>query len=239
MAVRRGTIRVLTVDDHAVTRQGISLLLGHVDDISVVGAASDGRKAVQLARENRPDVVLMDAVMPGLNGLEATRQMKQAMPDCKVVILSGFVDEDQLLNALEAGVDGYIEKASGIDEVLRAIRSVSAGTKYFSRRLEEKFDLPNLINRAHAGDRKSGIEVLSSREREVLQLIGEASSNAQVAETLSISIKTVEAHLTRIKEKLSAKNRGEMIRIALRAGLVRDERGLVGSAESAGDQPAG
>jgi DNA-binding NarL/FixJ family response regulator len=236
MAIRRGTIRVLTVDDHAVTRQGISLLLGHVDDISVVGAASDGRKAVQLALESRPDVVLMDAVMPGLNGLEATRQMKQALPDCKVVILSGFVDEDQLLSSLEAGVDGYIEKASGIDEVLRAIRSVTQGTRYFSRRLEEKFDIAGLLSRAGSGDRKSGIDVLSTREREVLQLIGEANSNAQVAAALSISIKTVEAHLTRIKEKLNAKNRGEMIRMALRAGLVRDERGLVASAESASDQ---
>jgi two-component system response regulator NreC len=223
------------VDDHAVTRQGISLLLGHVDDISVVGAASDGRKAVQMALESRPDVVLMDAVMPGLNGLEATRQLKQALPDCKVIILSGFVDEDQLINALRSGVDGYIEKASGIDEVLRAVRSVTQGARYFSRRLDEKFDIATLLDRAQSGDQRTGIDVLSPREREVLQLIGEACSNAQVAETLSISIKTVEAHLTRIKEKLGARNRGEMIRIALRAGLVRDERGVLAGEPGAAD----
>lgn len=235
MAGRRRPIRVLTVDDHAVTRQGISLLLGHAEDVTVIGAAPDGRKAVKLAQEHSPDVVLMDAVMPGLNGVEATRQMKRTMPDCKVVILSGFVDEDQLADALAAGVDGYIEKASGIDEVLRALRSVTQGQKYFSRRLEEKFDIPALLNQALSGNRKSGIEMLSPREREVLQLIGEANSNQFVADTLSISIKTVEAHLTRIKEKLGARNRGEMIHVALRSGLVRDEHAQVPEQMSAGE----
>ena len=215
----------MTVDDHAVMRQGLSVLLGHVDDIQVVGAASDGRQAVQLAQELRPDVLLMDAVMPGLNGLEATRQVKHTLPNAQVIMLSGYVDEDQLIDAISAGVDGYIEKSTGIDEVLRAVRTVVRGTKYFSRSLEEKFDLPALLLQAQEGARTTGIEALSPREREVLQLIGEASSNQHVAETLSISIKTVEAHLTRIKEKLNARNRGDMIRMALRAGLVRDEKG--------------
>ena len=225
MAERRRIIKVMTVDDHAVMRQGLSVLLGHVDDIQVVGAASDGRQAVQLAQELRPDVLLMDAVMPGLNGLEATRQVKHTLPNAQVIMLSGYVDEDQLIDAISAGVDGYIEKSTGIDEVLRAVRTVVRGTKYFSRSLEEKFDLPALLLQAQEGARTTGIEALSPREREVLQLIGEASSNQHVAETLSISIKTVEAHLTRIKEKLNARNRGDMIRMALRAGLVRDEKG--------------
>jgi len=225
VAERRRIIKVMTVDDHAVMRQGLSVLLGHVDDIQVVGAASDGRQAVQLAQELRPDVLLMDAVMPGLNGLEATRQVKHTLPNAQVIMLSGYVDEDQLIDAISAGVDGYIEKSTGIDEVLRAVRTVVRGTKYFSRSLEEKFDLPALLLQAQEGARTTGIEALSPREREVLQLIGEASSNQHVAETLSISIKTVEAHLTRIKEKLNARNRGDMIRMALRAGLVRDEKG--------------
>lgn len=229
MAERRRLIRLITVDDHAVTRQGLGLLLSHVDDFQVLGAASDGRKAVQMARELRPDVVLMDAVMPGLNGLDATRQVKHALPDCRVVILSGYVDEDQLIESLRAGVDGYIEKASGIDEVLRAVRTVVRGTKYFSASLEEKFDLPGLLLEAQAGERTSGIDALSPREREVLQLIGEASSNQRVADELSISIKTVEAHLTRIKEKLSARNRGDMIRMALKAGIVREEKSVADS----------
>ncbi len=224
MAERRRLIRVMTVDDHAVMRQGLSVLLGHVDDVQVVGSASDGRQAVQLAQELRPDVLLMDAVMPGLNGLDATRQVKQSLPDARVIMLSGYVDEDQLIEAIRAGVDGYIEKSTGIDEVLRAVRTVIRGTKYFSRTLEEKFNLPDLLLQAQAGERTTGLEALSPREREVLQLIGEASSNQRVAQELNISIKTVEAHLTRIKEKLNARNRGDMIRIALRAGLVRDEQ---------------
>ncbi len=226
MAERRRLIKVITVDDHAVMRQGLSVLLGHVEDVQVVGSASDGRQAVQLAQELRPDVLLMDAVMPGLNGLDATRQVKQSLPDARVIMLSGYVDEDQLIESIRAGVDGYIEKSTGIDEVLRAVRTVIRGTKYFSRSLEEKFNLPDLLLQAQAGERTTGIEALSPREREVLQLIGEASSNQRVAEELNISIKTVEAHLTRIKEKLNARNRGDMIRIALRAGLVRDEQGI-------------
>src|SRR5690606_34359392 len=100
---RLRTIRLLTADDHAVTRQGLGLLLSHVEDIQLVGAATDGRKAVQIAREQHPQVALLDAIMPGLNGLEATRQMKRALPDIRVVILSGHVDEDQLVSALRAG----------------------------------------------------------------------------------------------------------------------------------------
>ena len=161
MAERRRLIKVITVDDHAVMRQGLSVLLGHVEDVQVVGSASDGRQAVQLAQELRPDVLLMDAVMPGLNGLDATRQVKQSLPDARVIMLSGYVDEDQLIESIRAGVDGYIEKSTGIDEVLRAVRTVIRGTKYFSRSLEEKFNLPDLLLQAQAGERTTGIEALS------------------------------------------------------------------------------
>lgn len=232
MPERRRAIRVLTVDDHAVTRQGLSLLLGHVNDIEVVGAASDGRRAVQMAVDLRPEVVIMDAVMPNLNGVDATRQVKQQLPACRVVILSGLIDEDQIVDAIGAGADGFVEKASGIDEVLRAVRTVALGATYFSRSIQQQWDVEGLVRQARAGARTTGIEALSAREREVLQLVGEANSNQRVAEELSISIKTVEAHLTRIKDKLNARNRGDLIRIAIRAGLVRDAAGHQSGSEA-------
>jgi DNA-binding NarL/FixJ family response regulator len=214
------TIRVLLVDDHAVIRQALDLWLSTLAELEVIGFVENGREAVQVVERMRPDVVLMDVVMPGLNGLEATRQIRKIAPATKVVMLSGFVDEDQLLESIRAGASGYIIKKSDITELVLAIQTVNRGNNYFSSHLSEAFDLADVLYQAKRPDQRTGLDALTPREREVLQLIAEGYTNQKIANELFISVKTVEAHKAHIMAKLHARNRTDLIRYAIRKGIV-------------------
>lgn len=216
-------IRIVLVDDHAVIRQALRMLLESQAELEVVADVENGREAVSAVEKLQPDVVLMDVVMPGLNGLEATRQIRRSCPGTRVVMLSGFVDEDQLLDSIRSGASGYIIKKSDVSELVLAIQTVHRGNSYFSSALSEGFDLAEVLYQAKRTDQRNGVEALTSREREVLQLIAEGYTNQGIANELYISVKTVEAHKAHIMAKLHARNRTDLIRYAIRKGIVRLE----------------
>ena len=216
-------IRVMLVDDHSVIRQALRMLLETQAEFEVIADVENGREAVSAAERMTPDVVLVDLVMPGLNGLEATRQILRTSPATKVVVLSGFVDEDQLVAALSAGAAGYLVKKSDVSELILAIHTVHRGNKYFSSSLQAGFDLSEVLYQAKRGGKRTSGDTLTAREREVLQLIAEGYTNQGIANELVISVKTVEAHKSHIMAKLHAHNRTDLIRYALRKGIVKLE----------------
>jgi two-component system response regulator NreC len=205
-------IRVLVADDHAVLRQALRYMLEAQPGLEVIGEAANGREAVEMAEKLQPDVVLMDTVMPGLNGIEATRQIRRRLPKTKVLMLTGYMEDEHVAGALKAGASGYVIKKSELDELL-------LGIPYFSSSIGDG-DLTDYLWQLKSNSGRVGYDLLTSREREVLQLIAEGSSNQKIAEELFISVKTVEAHRAHIMTKLHAKNRTDLIRYALRKGLV-------------------
>ena len=212
-------IRIMVVDDHAVLRQSLHYMLGAQPGIEVVGEASNGREAVEMAEKLQPDVILMDTIMPGLNGIEATRQIRRRLPKTKVLMVTGYLEDEYVAGALKAGASGYVVKKSELDELVLGIQAVNRGNPYFSSSIGEG-DLTDYLWQMKSNSGKVGYDLLTSREREVLQLIAEGFSNQQIAQELFISIKTVEAHRAHIMTKLHAKNRTDLIRYALRKGLV-------------------
>ena len=213
-------IRILIVDDHAILRQSLRMLLETRPEVEVVGDASSGREAVTATEKLMPDVILMDMVMPGLTGLEATRQIHKRFPKTRVLILTGYMEDEQIIAALRAGASGYVVKKSDTEELLLGIQAVHRGNTYFSAAISEGDAVNQYLWQAKKEDPKIGYELLTSREREVLQLIAEGFSNQQIAQELFISVKTVEAHKSHIRSKLHASNRTDLIRYALRKGLV-------------------
>jgi two-component system response regulator NreC len=213
------SIRVLIADDHGVFRQALRYMLEAQEGIIVAGEASNGREAVDLAERVRPDVILMDTVMPGLNGIEATRQIRRRLPKTRVLMLTGYMEDEQVASALKAGAHGYVIKRSEADELLAGIRSVFRGNPYFSTSIGDG-DLTDYLWQLKSNAGKVGVDLLTGREKEVLQLIAEGFSNQKIAGELFISVKTVEAHRAHIMSKLHAKNRTDLIRYALRRGLV-------------------
>lgn len=213
-------IRVLLVDDHTLLRQALRAMLEGQDGLEIVGEATNGRDAVEAADRLRPDVVLMDMVMPGLNGIEATRQIMRHTPTCRVLILTAYLEDERLLEALRAGAAGYVVKRSDLDELLLAIQSVHRGNTYFSADVSAEIAVNEVIMQSKQVEPKAGYELLTGREREVLQLIAEGMSNQKIADELFISVKTVEAHKAHIMNKLHARNRTDLIRYAIKRGLV-------------------
>lgn len=228
---QNANIRVIVADDHNVIRQGLVTLLNEQPGIEVVEASPNGRDALAACERLHPDVVLMDLFMPSLGGIQATQQIKRYLPRTRVIVLSGSFNEDQVLDALRAGADGYLGKNADIDELALALRSVARGNRYFSEEITSVYDMNALEFRAREPERKTGYDLLTQREREVLQLIGEGCSNQAIADELSVSIKTVEAHRAHLKDKLHAKNRRDLILAALRAGLVEADPGVTTDAE--------
>jgi two-component system response regulator NreC len=213
-------IRVLIVDDHAILRQALRQLLEQHPEVEVLGDAGNGREAIASTEKLMPDVVLMDMVMPGLTGLEATRQIRKRFPKTRVLILTGYMEEEQIVAALRAGASGYVVKRSDTEELILGIQAVHRGNTYFSSSISDGDAANQYLWQAKKEDGRAGYELLTSREREVLQLIAEGHSNQRIATELFISVKTVEAHKAHIMSKLHARNRTDLIRYALRKGLV-------------------
>jgi DNA-binding NarL/FixJ family response regulator len=191
-------IRVLLADDHGVVRDGLARLLGSVPDIEVVAAAADGDQAVDLAREHRPDVVLMDLRMPGIGGSEATRRLLESDPAMHVVILTSFSERDEILGALDAGAIGYLLKDAEPDELIRGVRAAAQGDS----------PLDPKAARTLIGSRSGGqSHPLTDREQEVLRLVARGLPNKLIARELGISEKTVKAHLTTVFQRIGVTDR--------------------------------
>ena len=182
------TIRVAVVDDHAIVRNGLVALLGADRELQVVGAVGDGESAVQLCLDERPDVVLMDLSMPGIDGVEATRRIAAAAPQVQVVVLTSFVDRDRVMDALNAGAIGYLLKDAAPDEVIRGIHAAARGESPLDPRAAR-----TMLSVQRADDPR---DAQTDREREVLALVAEGLPNKQIGRRLEISEKTVKAHLT-------------------------------------------
>ena len=212
-------IRVVVADDHTVVRDGLRLILEAEGDICGVGEGADGRKAVRQARSARPHVVVMDVSMPGLNGIEATRQISELRPCPSVVILSVHSNAEYVFQALKAGARGYLLKESAGKEVVSAVRAVHAGRRYLSERIAGVVADDYLCrgSRSPAGE---ALERLSSREREVLQLVAEGKSSAEIAETIHLSRKTVDTYRSRLMQKLGIANVPGLVRFAMAQGLI-------------------
>jgi DNA-binding NarL/FixJ family response regulator len=191
-------IRVLLADDHGLVRDGLARLLGSVPDIEVVAAAADGEMAIELAREHRPDVILMDLRMPGMGGSEATRRLLETNPGTQVVILTSFSERDEILTALDAGAIGYLLKDAEPDELIRGVRAAAQGDS----------PLAPKAARTLIGSRSSGgSHQLTARERQVLQLVASGLPNKLIARELGISEKTVKAHLTTVFQRIGVTDR--------------------------------
>jgi DNA-binding NarL/FixJ family response regulator len=217
-------IRVVLADDHELVRAGFRALLAGLSDVEVVAEADDGRAALALVAAHRPDVVLMDISMPGLNGLEATGRIVKEFPRTRVIILSMHANEDHVLLALRKGASGYLLKGARLAELDLAVRSVARGEFYLSPAVS-KHVLAVYLQRAgepsapSAGDSPS-IDRLTARQREVLQLIAEGRTVKQIAQTLGISAKTVETHRAQIMERLAIYDLAGLVRYAIRAGII-------------------
>jgi len=209
-------IRVLVVDDHAVVREGLRTFLELQDGIEVAGEAADGEEAIEAGGRLRPDVVLMDLVMPTLDGLAAMRALRERVPGARVIVLTSFADDDKLLPALRAGAAGYLLKNAEPQELARAVRAAHAGEALLDPHVAAR-----LVD-ALAGE-KEPLDQLTPREREVLQLIGRGFSNKRIAEELQLSEKTVKTHVGHVLAKLGVDDRTQAAVFAVRAGLI-DQR---------------
>jgi two-component system response regulator NreC len=211
-------IRILLADDHTLLRNGISALLADEQDMTVVGEASDGREAVHLAGQLKPDVILMDIAMPLLNGLEATRQIKREHPQVNVLVLTMYDNEEYFREMLEAGASGYIIKRAAATELVSAIRAVYHGEAVLSPTIT-RLVLEDYLNH-DLHHPKDDPNALSSREREVLQLIAEGKTSREIAELLNLSVKTVQSHRTNLMQKLDLHDRGDLIKYAIQKKII-------------------
>lgn len=211
------SIKVLLVDDHAIIREGLRSLLEKQPEIEVIADTDDGRKAIELVRELSPNIVIMDISMPGLNGIEATRQITAEFPDVKVIALSIHSKRRFVADMLSAGATGYILKECLFDELVQAIKAVAAGGRYLSPRITDVV-VSDYVKRLSATT-ESPFEALNAREREVLQLVAEGKSTKQIALDLHVSTKTIEANRRQIMEKLNIHSVAELTKYAVREGL--------------------
>jgi two-component system, NarL family, response regulator NreC len=212
-------VRILLADDHNILRDGIRLLLERQPGFVVVGEAADGREIVELAREQHPDVIVMDIGMPNMNGIEATRRIVEKQPETGVVILSMHYDESYVLRSLKAGAKAYLLKDALKAELISAIRAVSEGRSFFSPKISRVLqeDYVEALGRKDADD---SYELLTDREREILQLVAEGKTNKEIAGILNVSLYTVDTHRTHILQKLNLHSVPELILYAVRKGII-------------------
>ena len=212
-------IRILLADDHQLMRSGIRLMLERETDLGVVGEASDGREAVALAKTLRPDVVVMDIGMSSLNGIEAAQQITGDHPGTAIVMLSMHSDESYVLRALKAGARGYLLKDSAEADLIKAVHAV-AGSKSFFSPAVSKVLLDDYVRKLRRSGTEDAYDLLTPREREVLQLIAEGKSNKDIANLLNLSVYTVESHRSNLMEKLNLRGLPEVILYAVRKGII-------------------
>jgi DNA-binding NarL/FixJ family response regulator len=211
--------KILIAEDHTILREGLKALLLASSDLEIVGEADDGRKAVHLAENLSPDLILMDLSMPRMDGLEAIREIKKRFPQIKVLALTVHKTEEYVLSTLKAGVDGYLLKDATHQEMMTAVRSVLGGKRYLSPEVSEKV-IEGYLSGKETGSPRSSWDNLTPREREILKLIGEGFKNKDVAGQLGISPKTVEKHRANLMEKLNLHNTSELTAYAIEKGLV-------------------
>ncbi len=213
-------IRVLIADDHAILREGVRALLKPVEDIEVVGEAADGLQAVEACRRLQPDVVLMDIAMPGLGGIEAALELKKESSRTRVLVMSQYEDREYVRRMLKAGAAGYVLKKSAGAELAGAIRAVARGGLVLDPEVARAAMEESSPEGGAGGD---PYEALTDREKQVLKLVAEGKSNKEVAELLGISVKTAMSHRERVMEKLEVHNRTELVRFAIKRGVIRVE----------------
>ncbi|MFC2055071.1 response regulator [Chloroflexota bacterium] len=220
-------IRLVLVDDHDVVRTSLKTFLESHEGFRVVGEANNGETALQVILDNQPDVVVMDITMPGMSGLEATRQIKVSCPNCKVLALTVHNDKQYLFEMLSAGAMGYLTKQAAAEELIAAIQAVDVGDVYLQPALARWLleDYQRLVTDYNlTGDREEdskSLEVLSKRERQVLELVAQGLTSAKIAETLGISPKTVARHRERIMNKLNLHSIAELVKFAIQTGLIK------------------
>ncbi len=213
-------IRVLLVDDHAILRTGLQRLLTEEDDIEVIGEAGDGREAIQKVQELHPDIVLMDIGMPVMNGMEATKQIKKRDHDVKILVLTMHDNEEYLFQVLQAGASGYVLKKAADSDLVNAIHIVEGGDCFLYPSAAKLVVEDYLEKVKHGQEPTTSYDALTDREREILTLVAEGYTNREIAETLFISVKTVETHKANIMEKLNLHKRAELVRYAIRKGML-------------------
>jgi DNA-binding NarL/FixJ family response regulator len=215
-------ITVLIVDDHTILREGMASLLSGSEDIEVVGMASSGEEAVNLVSELNPRVILMDIVMAGMNGLEATRWIKEQNTEVKVIIISSEVTREYVTQGIKCGIDGYLPKDANREEVVEAIRTVAGGAKFFDDAIT-KLIFEDYYSREKDGRRKASKSPgvgLTRREYEIIEQVASGKSNQEVADALFVSVKTVETHKKNILDKLGLKNSLQLVRYAIKNNII-------------------
>jgi len=212
--------RLLLVDDHAVVRSGLKMLLGGHSEMEIVGEAGTAEEALRKAAETRPDVILMDIGLPDSTGIEATRALKKKFPDVKVVALTIHEDEEYFFQMLDAGASGYVPKRAAPEELLTAIRAAANGEVYLYPSLA-KLLVRDFLNAERPAEDKLNLDGLTDREHEVLTHLAEGASNEEIATALVISPKTVERHRENIMKKLNLHSRAELVRYAIRKGIIK------------------
>ncbi len=212
--------RLLLVDDHAVVRSGLRMLLGSESDVEIVGEASTAAEAIEAAAQFNPDLILMDIGLPDLSGIDATREIKKRFPKISIVALTIHEDEEYFFKMLEAGASGYVPKRAAPEELLTAIRAAATGEVYLYPSLA-KLLVKDYLTQEHPADVKAGLDGLTDREHEVLMHLAEGASNEEIAKSLVISPKTVERHRENIMRKLNLHSRSELVRYAIRKGIIK------------------
>jgi len=209
---------ILIADDHAIVRDGLQALLDSQSDYKVIGTAATGREAVRLVREIKPDLVIMDISMPELNGLEATEQIIQISPKTRVIILSMHSGPEHIFRALKGGARGYLIKESAGKELFQAIKAVLAGRRYLSQKIDDIL-IDDYIRNREPADQKKPLGRLTSREKEILQLVVEGKSSREIAEILYLSPKTVETYRSRLMDKLEIRDLPGLVKFAIQEGI--------------------
>jgi len=212
-------IKIILVDDHPIIRQGLRGLLEMEPDLKVIAEANDGQSALHVIEENKADLVILDISMPGLNGLDVAHRITKDFPKTKVIVLSMHSDESYVLKALRDGAKGYVLKASATEDLLEAVRTVLRGEYYFSHPISQRA-ASLYVEKARSNEYNNPYELLTDREREVLQLSAEGYTAAQIAEKLFLSQRTVEMHRANFMSKLNLHNQTELIRFAIRYGIL-------------------
>lgn len=212
-------IKILIVDDHAIVREGVRMILAKESDLDVVGEAGDGQEALEVADRVRPHVVVMDISMPGIGGIEATQALRAKYPQIQVLALTMHEDETYVFQLLRAGAAGYVLKRAAAQDLVQAVRAAAKGEAFLYPSVARKV-VEDYLRRVESGEERERYDGLTTREKEILTLIAQGSSNQQIAEKLFISIKTVQTHRAHILEKLGLHDRTELVRYAIRKGLI-------------------